>query len=90
MGVAFRNCDTLKEARAAAREEAGFYILPIYKDPDGTYSVAYPGHKRSEFVCGIDQAGRRYKRITTRNICGEKVRKYIPILSNKERNKKHD
>lgn len=70
---------TLKEARAAARAMTPYSITPVYEEPDGSYSIETPFHKKAKLVCGIDKSGRRYELVWTRNYVGEKIQKYMPV-----------
>lgn len=79
---------TLKEARAAAREQATTYsVVPVYEEPDGSYSIEYPFHKKATLACGIDKSGRRYKLAWVRDYVGQKVQRFQPIKSQKEKDK---
>lgn len=53
---------TLKEARAAAREQARNWYIDIYQEPDGTFSIGGPTNGRAVFVVAIDKAGARYEK----------------------------
>lgn len=70
---------TLKEARAAAREDAHYGVTPVYEEPDGSYSIRNPFHKKAKLVCGVDKSGRRYKLAWVRNYVGKKVQRFEPI-----------
>lgn len=71
---------TFKEARAAAREITRSYsVTPIYEEPDYSYSIKIPIHKKAKFICGIDKSGRKYKLVWTRDYQGKKVQKYEPV-----------
>lgn len=70
---------TLKEARAAARAEAFWRVVPIYEEPDSSYSIKNPYHKKAKLVCGVDKSGRRYKLVLVRDCIGRKIQKFEPI-----------
>lgn len=83
--------NTLKEARAAARQAAFYTVkIPIYKEPDNSYSINFPFHKKAVLICGIDKSGRRYEATGTQtvNIDGHD-RNFIvfePVKKEKKRN----
>ena len=54
--------NTLKEARAAARERAGNWYADIYQEPDGTFSIRKPTNGKAVFVVAIDKSGARYEK----------------------------
>lgn len=70
---------TLKEARAAAREDAHYGVTAVYEEPDGSYSIRNPFHKKAKLVCGVDKGGRRYKLAWVRDYIGRKVQRFEPI-----------
>lgn len=75
---------TLKEARAAAREEANYGVIPVYEEPDGSYSISNPYHKKAKLVCGIDRSGLRYKLAWVRDYAGRKVQRFQPMTKEKK------
>ena len=78
--------NTLKEARASAREKAGNYrVISVYKEPDGSYSIENKFHKKAKLICGIDKSGQKYELKWVKDYIGRKVQQFIPV--NKERKK---
>lgn len=71
--------ETLKEARAAARANAYWGITSVYKEPDDSYSIRNPYHKKAKLVCGVDKSGRRHKLVWVRDSIGRKIQKFEPI-----------
>lgn len=75
---------TFKEARAAARIENysnEYDRTPIYEEPDQSFSVKNPVHKKAILLCAIDKSGRMYTLAWIRNDEGKKVQTWI--LKNK-------
>ena len=51
------------DARQGVRDLNNYWIIPIYKEPDNSFSVKVPVATNAEIVAYIDKSGRRYKKI---------------------------
>ena len=71
--------ESLKEARAIAREQAHYWYASIYQESDGSYSVGTPCDKKAVFLMAIDKGGNRYVKKWVTSPAGRKYETYVRV-----------
>ena len=84
---------SLKDARAAAREMAlehkyVRYLICVYVEKDGSYTVGDDHTKNAKLVFAIDKGGAKYVSKWVTSDCGRKYQTFVRLKDNSPQKKK--